>query len=135
MSRTACSLALCAAFLAACSEKPTMENMAGSYHATSFTVQQGAAPAENVLADGSLLDLTLIAAGTTSGRLFVPGGAEGGGDFDADLTGTWTLLGTAVTFDHVADTFVRDMPFTAKVGQLTGEATFGGATIRVVLER
>lgn len=135
MSRTACFFALSFILLAACTEQPTMENMAGSYQATTFTVKEGAAPTEDLLAGGSFLNLTLTAAGTTSGRVFVPDGAEGGGDFDADLTGTWMLVGKEVTFDHDADTFVRDMPFVAKVGQLTGQRGFGSDTVRVVLER
>lgn len=135
MPRTACLFALSFVLLAACTEKPTMENMAGSYEATSFTLKEGAATTVDLLDEGSFLNLTLTAAGTTTGRLFVVGRSEEGGDFDADLTDTWTLDGTEASFDHVADTFVRDMPFTAKVGRLTGLAGFGSDTVRVVLER
>jgi hypothetical protein len=71
--------------------------------------------------------------------LFVPGGGEDGGDLDADLSGTFSFNDTTdqVTFDQSADTFVRDMTFTAvRAGdgvQLEGEETFGETTARVVL--
>lgn len=135
MRRAMGVVALYLASFAACTETPTMESLAGSYEATTFTVREGTGPTQDVLATGGFINVTLTAAGTTSGRVFVPGGGETGGDFDADLSGTWTLNGTVVTFDHAADTFVRDLPFTADGGRLTGEATFSGATVRVVLER
>ncbi len=77
----------------------------------------------------------LAADGTTTGRLFVPGGAEGGGDLDADLTGTWTLDGSTVTFSQTADTFIRDATFTASRNRLTGEGVFQGLAIRLVLDK
>lgn len=134
MTRITTPLAFSLALLAACSDALTVESVAGSYEATTFTVREGSTT-EDLLAAGASINLTLTAAGTTSGRLFVPGGAEDGSDFDADLTGAWALSGKQVTFDHAADTFIRDMPFTADDGRLSGEATFSGATLRVVLER
>ncbi|SRR6266480_4431569 len=113
---------------------PTVANVAGSYSTTSFTSANGETTTDH-LAQGASLTLTLTPAGTTTGRLFVPGGAEGGGDLDADMAGTWTLTGSTVDFAQAADTFVRDMPFTAEPNRLRGSATFSGTTIRVVLER
>jgi hypothetical protein len=53
-----------------------------------------------------------------------------------DLTGTWTLTGSTVTFDQPnADTLVRDMAFTAERNRLSGEENFGDFAIRVVLTK
>jgi hypothetical protein len=122
------------ALLTACSDALTVDDLAGSYSATTFTTQEGSATTD-WLTGGASIHVTLSAAGNTSGRLFVPGGNEDGSDLDADLTGTWALAGSQVTFQHSADTFLRDMPFTVDAGRLIGEATFSGVTVRVVLER
>ncbi len=113
---------------------PTVMDLVGSYTATTFTTTSGGTTTDQ-LAAGASLSLTLAGDGTTTGRLFVPGGAQGGGDLDADMAGTWTLTGRTVTFTQTADTFVRDMPFTAEPNQLRGNATFGGTTIRVTLSQ
>jgi hypothetical protein len=134
MRKTAVLLAGSLALLSACSDTLTVDDLAGSYSATTFTTQEGSATTD-WLAAGAFIHLTLTAAGNTSGRLFVPGGNEDGSDFDADLTGTWALAGSQVTFEHAADTFLRDTPFTADAGRLTAEGTFSGVTVRVVLER
>jgi hypothetical protein len=65
----------------------------------------------------------------------VPNGAEDGGDLDADLAGTWALVGNTVTFSQTADTFIRDAAFAAGPNRLTGEDTFSGVTIRLVLSK
>ena len=111
---------------------PTVSNVTGSYTATTFTTTSGGVTTDH-LADGASFTITLRADGTTTGRLFIPGGDEGGGDLDADMAGTWTLTGSTVEFTQTADTFVRDMPFTASRNRLGGIATFSGTTIRVTL--
>lgn len=133
------SAALCLALLlAGCGDEdgfsPTVETVAGSYSASSFTIGSAAGTVD-LLALGSSVAITLAPGGTTTGRLFVPGGAEGGGDLDADLTGTWTLEGSTVTFNQTADTFIRDAQFTASRDRLTGEGTFDGQTVRLVLNK
>ncbi len=113
---------------------PTVEVVAGSYVAARFeTVQNGVTV--NQLARGSSLQLTLAEDGTTTGRLFVPGGDDDGSDLDRDLTGTWTLAGSIVTLVQEADTFLRDMPLTASAGRLTGEQTFASGTVRLRLDK
>ncbi len=123
--------------LAACdspTEPRTVASVSGSYRATTFTlVQEGSTV--DLLQQGAELDLRLDPNGTTAGRIVVPNGDEDGGDFDADLTGQWTLKGDTVRFQHAADTFVRDMPFLVRGSRLEGDETFGGARIRVVLEK
>jgi hypothetical protein len=111
-----------------------MESVAGAYTASTFTVLEGGTTTD-VLAGGGSITLTLAAAGSTTGRVFVPGGGENGGDFDEDLSGTWTLQDSTVTLDHTADTFLRDMTFTVRGRQLSGQETFGGVTISVVLTK
>ena len=113
---------------------PTVADIAGTYSATTFTSTNGGTTTDHLAAGGSLT-LTLGSDGATTGRLFVPGGAEGGGDLDADMQGTWTLSGTAVDFAQTADTFVRDMTFSAEPSRLRGAAAFSGTTIRVVLQK
>jgi hypothetical protein len=115
-------------------DAPTMSDVAGSYQATTLTVEEGGVTTD-FLSVGASLEITLSDNGTTAGRLFVPGGDEGGGDLDVDLAGTWALDGTTVTFNQDADTFVRDMDFEYANGQLTGEETFFDATVSVVLAR
>lgn len=113
---------------------PTIETVAGNYSASAFTLTT-AAGTVNLLAQGSEVTVTLAADGTTTGQLFVPGGDEDGGDLDLDLTGTWTLSGSTVTFDHDADTFIRDVEFIAGQNRLTAEGDFGDESIRLVLTK
>jgi hypothetical protein len=89
----------------------------------------------DLLAQGSHVTLDLATDGTTTGQLFVPGGDEDGGDLDVDLTGTWTLSGSTVTFDQAGDTFIRDVEFTAEQNRLTGEGDFDDASIRLILTK
>ncbi|MGH7461254.1 MAG: hypothetical protein ACREMA_09530 [Longimicrobiales bacterium] len=131
-------MALAALALLACDSDdpftPSVDNVSGSYTATTFTTTIAGVTTDQ-LAAGASVTLTLAAVGTTSGRLFVPDADEDGGDFDADLTGTWTLTGTTVSFAHSADTFIRDINFVAADRQLTAEGSFGGDAVRLVLSR
>ena len=113
---------------------PTIDNVAGNYSAATFTVTSPAGTVD-FLALGAEVDVILAANGTTTGHLFVPGGGEDGEDFEADLTGTWTLTDSTVTFDHEGDTFIRDVEFTVTRNQLTGEETFDDQTVRLVLTK
>ena len=113
---------------------PTTANVAGAYTATVFTATTGGLTI-NLLDAGASLTVTLAEGGTVTGHLFVPGGAEGGGDLDADLAGTWTLTGSTVRFTQAADTFVSDVFFVASENRLTGDATFSGTAIHVVLTK
>lgn len=125
--------------LFACSDgtpfTPSVETVAGRYHATTLTVTEGGSTT-NLLLGGGFLDLVLHENGTTSGRVFLPGWGEGGGDFDMELPGTWSLTGNTVTFDQPdADTFLRDVPFTAERNRLSAEGTFSDQTIRLILSK
>lgn len=119
---------------AACADDPLSpeERVAGEYTATTLTVNQGGATFD-ALQTGARLDIILRENGTTTGRLFVPQGDEDGGDFEADLTGTFTVSedGQRVTFDQAADTFIRDVEFTVQGNQLVSNAL----GVQVVLTR
>lgn len=112
----------------------TMEVVAGSYVVAVFETTTDGATTDQ-LGAGSSLTLNLSPIGTTSGRLFVPGGAEDGGDFEADLTGTWSLSDNEVRLDHPADTFLRDMILDYDNGVLSGSATFGDTQVTVELHQ
>lgn len=135
-------LAVAGLALLACGDdgfSPTVETVAGDYQATTLTATQ-ATGTVNLLQGGGSLMLTLLVNGGTTGRLFIPGGGETGEDLDVDLTGSWTLTGSTVTFlQPGADTFIRDMTFTAGPNSIRGEETFpttgGDITITVVLTR
>jgi hypothetical protein len=128
------ALALLAVLTACSPTAPSVEEVAGNYAATTLTTREGGVTTDQ-LALGSSLTLVLAADGSTIGDLYVPNGAEDGGNFDAVLTGTWVLHGDTVEFDHAADTFVRDMPFVFDNDRLTGERTFSATTVRVVLTK
>lgn len=132
--RSVLAATLIFALFSACEDPVSVDDLSGSYEASTFTLTQSGST-DDLLAQGASITLTLDADGSTSGRLFVPDGNEDGSDFDADLTGTWTRTGSQVSFDHPADTFIRDMSFAVDGSRLTGEATFSSGTFRVVLDR
>jgi hypothetical protein len=113
---------------------PTVDSVAGTYQATTFTFT-GASTPTDLLAMGASVTIILAPDGTTSGRMFVPGVGAGGGDLDADLAGTWALTGAAVTFDQSADTFMRDLPFTVEPSRLRTRGTFDAETVVLVLTK
>ncbi len=113
---------------------PTVEDVAGAYSATTFTLDLGAGMV-NQLVLGAEVAMTLAPDGTTTGHLFVPGAGEGGRDVDADLTGTWTLSTGGVTLDQTADTFIRDVRFAADRDRLIGDAPTGHNIVHLVLTK
>ncbi len=113
---------------------PSVEAIAGSYHATTLTVTSNEVTVD-LLDLGAELTLTLAADGTVTGRLFVPDGAEDGGDLDVALSGTWSLSGATVRFTMPEDTFVRDVAFTAGRDRLTADETFDNDRVRLTLTR
>jgi hypothetical protein len=89
----------------------------------------------DMIAEGASIVLGLHPNGTTSGRFFIPVNVDGVPDFDADLTGTWTIEDGVVHLDHDADTFLRDMPFQLDGNRLVGDEQFGGVRVRLELQR
>jgi hypothetical protein len=109
--------------------------LAGTYTATKWTTTDASGPTNQLLA-GSTMTITLNAIGTTSGHLHVVS-SGGNPPFDADMTGTWTLLGGTVRFAQTADTFVRDMGFgvvaNGDKSALEGDQTFSETRVQLTL--
>ena len=130
-------LAVTAAVAVACSDafKPTTENVLCDYNLRTFETTDTSGTIDWVQRGGTMT-ISLGPFGVTTGHMFMPGAAEGGGDFDQLLIGDWTLTGNTITFDMPAvDTFVRDMPWTVAKNTLSGDHTFSGTRIRVVLTK
>jgi len=108
--------------------EPTMANIAGAYSATEFM-----GGGYDVLALGGSLDLTLGDDGSLAGSRDIPPAA--GGPFTADMAGTYTVMGNALTFTQAADTFVRDASWTWTNGILNGSWTGSGTSATVRMER
>ena len=137
-----------AMMLAACSDSPTepvpltVQAVAGVYGAsgafgalTFMTIDSG--DVTDWLGAGASISLRLNTDGTTEGELFIPGAGEDGSDVEENLTGTWHLADNAVTLEHDADTFMREMPLTIVGGRLEGDETFdnSGTRVRLTLQR
>lgn len=130
---------------------PTMAQVAGEYSAegdfaaVAFLTTEGDLIVD-WLAEGARFSIDLAPRGTTAGELYIPisdkVSAEeyfepediARGYYQADLTGTWSLDGQIIRFDHAADTFVRDMDFLYNDGTLTGDETWS-VRVQVVLSR
>ena len=128
---------LAAAAVVACSDafKPTIDNVVGDYTLQTFETTDTSGTT-NWVQRGGTMTISLSPFGTTIGQLFMPGAGEGGADFETILVGDWSLSGNTVTFDMPAiDTFVRDMPWTATENTLSGDHTFAGTRIKVVLTK
>jgi hypothetical protein len=114
---------------------PTVANVAGTYNATVFTATSSELGTVNLLSAGATVHVVLNPDGTTTGHIFVPDLGQEDGELDADLTGTWTLSGSTVTFSQTADTFIRDVEFTAAQNSLESEGTFDGTTLHLALAK
>jgi hypothetical protein len=113
---------------------PTVANVAGTYNATLFTATNSMGTI-NLLSMGATVHVVLNPDGTTTGHIFVPDVGQEDGELDADLTGTWTLSGSTVTFSQTADTFIRDVEFTASQNSLESEGTFEDTTLHLALAK
>jgi hypothetical protein len=123
--------------LAGCGDdsfSPTVENVSGSYTATTLSVQDNTQTTD-FLALGSALEVTLLPDGTVQGHMFVPSLGPGGGDIDTELGGAWSLDGDQVTIESIQDTFLQDIVFTANEGRLDGEFVGNGVKVNVTLEK
>lgn len=129
------SLASCSATEPVAPPPPPPPNpILGTYQATVLTVVMPGQTLD-VLASGGSLTITLASNGTTSGRLFVPGGGENGEDFDASMAGTWNQTGDTVRFVQDADTYVRDATWTVVAPTLRTTFVSGTTTITTVLTK
>jgi hypothetical protein len=110
---------------------PTVDNVSGVYTAGRI-VSADAAGVTDWMAAGGTLTLTLSSNGSLSGRLFLPGGGAGGGDLDANMAGSWLLIGHTVSFGQAAETFVRELDFLADKDRLAADRYFGDS-LRVIV--
>lgn len=131
---------LAVAAVVACSDSfsPTTQNVAGDYGLQTLTTTDTSGTTDWV-ATGATLALSLAANGATTGHFFIPGAGEGGGDVNADMAGTWSLSGGQITFSQTAETFVRDMDFSAGKDRLSGDQSFSfnavDTRVRIVLAK
>ena len=124
-------------------DDPTLASLAGNFEARGetgvFSVTIGGLPVD-VLDAGGFVELSLEADGTTTGRLFFPGGDEDGGDLDETLDGTWSLREDdddwVVELSHESDTFLRDVELEVESNdRLSIDETVSGARVQVQLIR
>lgn len=129
--RLAVSLAL--APLLACSDgssAPTIPDPVGAYTASEFTTTANGITTDE-LAEGVTLTLRLAEDGTTSGALNVPRAS----DEPVDLGGSWTRVGSTITFSHPLQTFIDKLAFTLDGNRLLAEGLVGPNFIHVTLTR
>jgi hypothetical protein len=127
-------IALIAAVLLAGCDSLSHGELAGVYMATTLTATEGGATAD-LLAAGASINLNLREGTISTGTLSIPGGAPGGGDLVADLTGSWGIDGDRVTLFLNTDVFLDGMILNADLQGLEGEAVRAGVTYRGVLQR
>jgi len=134
LGRAAKSFVLVAVLAAlGCDDSSRSKSPAGSYKATRFVTTTAGAPRDE-LANGASFNVVLTSDGKTSGHAQAPATSTNPA-FDADLTGSWTLTDSTVTFAHPADTFIRDMPFKFLGDSLVGDRAFALTRIQVTLTR
>ncbi len=130
----ALALAVSTAPLLAGCDSAEDNTLTGTYATTRFfadTDDDARTPQVDVLTLGASVTMTLRADGTASGRIVVPASLAEDGEGDTPFAGTYAVSGSAVTFEHAADTFVRDATWTFADGRLRTDS-FG---LSVVLEK
>jgi hypothetical protein len=124
-------LVLAVPVLAACDHK----ELNGTYTATTFTYASTGSPAQDVLAAGGSINLSIARDLTTSGSMSIPASLNGGTAFSISLLGTAAQLGDSVKLNLVQDSFLRDMFFMFDGSSLSGSGTFDGTTVVVTLSK
>jgi hypothetical protein len=111
------------------------ETVVGIYQASTFTYTQSGGSPVDALAAGGKINLTVHNDFTTSGTLVVPGSVVMGSDVSSSLLGNAVVQRDTVTFNLVAESFMRDTPFVFDGKTLTGTRTASGVTVHVVLTK
>lgn len=79
----------------------SMDEVAGTYGTTTFTLTEGGTTTD-VLAEGGSLEITLSPDGTTDGTLVIPASlSESGQEEQLSMAGTWRVLNNVVEFTQV----------------------------------
>ena len=116
------------------------DEIVGSYRATTLTALV-AGSATDQLALGTRIEIELRPDMRTDGQLYAPEAGDDGKDVNQRLRGTWSFdpETQVVTFEHSAQTFLRDMTFhpqrSGKNVELRAENSFGIMRIRAVLSQ
>jgi hypothetical protein len=113
------------------------EGPEGTYAATELILSEDGDETD-LLAAGTELTITLTAAGTTTGTLVVPAEfTESGTEETFSLEGTYDYDEDTgvVTFDHDADTFIRDTDWTLDGDELQGSFVDGTTSVTATLVR
>ena len=130
-----CALSLTFA-LGACggdSFSPTVETVAGNYTAGSLTTSSSVGTTDLLARPGSTVDIALAKPTAPRRNRLRPRWCGGwqrprrGPGWDVDA------VGNTVTFNQTGDTFIRDVQFTAGRNRLSGEGTFSGTIVRLVM--
>ena len=125
-ARTVAAVAL----LCGCRE----EGIQGAYTATKFTMQPTGGTVTDVLAAGGSISLRIHDDLSTSDSMVIPASVQGG-PFSVGLLGQTARTGDQVTFNFVADSFLRDAVWTYGGGELTTVYTGSGVTAVVTLSK
>jgi hypothetical protein len=124
-------LALVAPALASCTD----DKLAGTYTATTFTYAPAGSPAQNVLAAGGSIHLTIADDLSTGGSITIPAGVNGLAAGTTSLLGSSGQVGNTVTLNLIADTFLRDIQFSFGGTALSGSGTVSGGVVIVILSK
>ena len=131
-------------FLFACSEdKPTEpttnDNLAkevlGKYSSPEFKLTlENKAPID-ILSVGGYIEIELNEDKTTTGTFYLPDtlNLTGGGEVVADLSGTYTIKNNKISFEHTADTFLRNIEFSLVGKKLSGSYEKTGVLVEIEL--
>ena len=111
------------------------ETVVGTYTATTFTCGPTGAASTNVLAAGGSISLTIADDMSTGGTLTIPAGVNCGSTGTTSLLGHAGKVGTVVTLNTTADSFMREMQFSYGGTTLSGSGTFSGIVVIVILSK
>jgi hypothetical protein len=139
-TRTRRALAAVAALVltlggAACSDPN--DGISGNYVASEATITTGGEEFD-LIDEGLAIGMTLTQAGTTSGLITIPATRSESGELETySLAGTYQYdaeAGTA-TFEHEADTFIRDVTWEVDGSDLRATFATDEGELAVTLER
>ncbi len=131
-------------FLFACAEDkptapPTNDQLAkevlGKYSTTEFKLTlENKAPID-ILSVGGYIEIELYDDKTTTGTFYLPDTLDltVGGEFVANLSGTYIIKNNKLNFEHNADTFIRNVDFDFFESQLSGSYEKSGVLVEMKL--
>ncbi|TFG45961.1 MAG: hypothetical protein E4H41_03635 [Gemmatimonadales bacterium] len=109
--------------------------VSGTYSATTLLATEPTGSTD-LIAEGATISIVLTPSGTTTGSMVVPASfSESGEEEILALDGTYSYNAETgiVTFDHVADTFIRDTSWEVDGDELRGVFAGVGFTLTATL--